>query len=269
MARVHRLVKLFVARVVLDVGRKRRVAHGVQGFVERGARGGETRDTLAAARVGAPVDNFGGKGHVALGVAEVDDSAAARLQALARTNEHFPNGLLVAAERAIGAFGRHIGVGRGAHALAKQEHFGLPARAAFGAQKARRHDARLVGHEHVARLEVFNNVAEDAVFQLARFAIHHEHLARIAHRRRLLGDAALRKIVIEIVSFHSLFHRSNERRNSSTLRGRLAADLSLIRRSRTEVRFASLSGQFTSPIVLSLTLGYSASFPFSQQAASS
>lgn len=106
-----------------------------------------------------------------------------------------PNGLLVAAERAIGAFGCHIGVGRGTHALTKQEHFGLPARSAFGAQKARGHDARLVGHEHVARLEVFNNVTEDAVFKLARFAIHHEHLARIAHRRRLLGDAALRKVV--------------------------------------------------------------------------
>ena len=192
---------------MLNVRRKRRVTHGVQSLVERGTRSGEARDALAVARVGAPVDNFGRKGHVALGVTEIDDGTATRFQTFARTNEHFPNGLLVAAERAIGAFGCHIGVGRGTHALAKQKHFGLPARTAFGAQKARRHDARLVGHEHVARLEVFNNVAEDAVFQLARFAIHHEHLARIAHRRRLLGDAVLRKVVIKIVSFHK-FRRS-------------------------------------------------------------
>ena len=110
-ARVHGLVQLFVACVVFDVGRKGRVANGVKRLVERGERCGEARDTLAfsgrclgvlafarrrCVRLRArPVDDFGGKRDASLLVGEVDYSAAAWLQALARAHEHFPNGLLV------------------------------------------------------------------------------------------------------------------------------------------------------------------------------
>ena len=110
-ARVHGLVQLFVACVVFDVGRKGRVANGVKRLVERGERRGEARDTLAfsgrclgvlafarrcCVRLRArPVDDLGGKRDASLLVGEVDYSAAAWLQALARAHEHFPNGLLV------------------------------------------------------------------------------------------------------------------------------------------------------------------------------
>ena len=89
-----------------------------------------------------------------------------------------------------------------AHKLAKQEHLGLPARAAFRAKQARGQHARFVRHQQIAGLKIVDDIAEDAVLDRAGFAVHDQHAARIAHRRRLLRDKLLGKIVIEIARFH-------------------------------------------------------------------
>ena len=96
-ARVHGLVQLLVAGVVLDVGRQRSVAHGMKRLVKRGVRGGQTRHALAALSAFCPIDDLGRQRHVAVSVGEVNHRAAARLQALARAHEHLPNCLLILA----------------------------------------------------------------------------------------------------------------------------------------------------------------------------
>ena len=79
-------------------------------------------------------------------VREIHHGPGARLQALARPHEHLPEGHAVRARLR-------------AAALAQQKHLGRPARAPLGAEQARRHDARLVGHEQVARPQVLDDVA--------------------------------------------------------------------------------------------------------------
>ena len=178
--------------------------HRMKRLVKRGVRGGQTRHALTALGALGPVDDLGGQRNVAFAVREIDHRAATGLQALARAHEHLPDGLLVFAKhRLAGDMGLvRIRLRPGAHKLTKQEHLGLPARAALRAQQARRQNARLIRHQQIAGLKIVDDIAEDAVLDRAGLAVHDQHAARIAHRRRLLRDKLLGKIVIEIARFH-------------------------------------------------------------------
>ena len=188
-ARVHRLVQLLVAGVVADVGRQRRMPHGMQGLVQRRQRRGKTRDTFAALAVPGPIDDLGGKHHLACSVREIHHGPGTRLQALARPHEHLPEGHAVRPRL-------------GASALAQQKHLGRPARAPLGAEQARRHDPRLVGHEQIPRPQVVDDVLEDTIFNFPAFAIHHEQSALVAHGRWLLSDKLFGQVVVEIIGSH-------------------------------------------------------------------
>ena len=188
-ARVHRLVQLLVAGVVADVGRQRRVPHGVQGLVQRSQRRGKPRHALAALAVAGPIDDLGGKHHVPGGVGEIHHGPSARLQALARPHEHLPEGHAVRARFR-------------ASALAQQKHLGRPARAPLGTEQARRHDPRLVGHEQIPRPQVVDDVLEDAIFHFPASAIHHEQPALVTHGRRLLSNQFFGQVVVEIIGSH-------------------------------------------------------------------
>ena len=203
-ARVHGLVQLLVAGVVLDVGRKRRVAHRVQRFVEGGQRRGQARDALALLRAVGPVDDFRGQRHVALRVGEVHHGARARLQALARTHQHLPQCAVVRARLAV------------VH-LAQQEHLGRSSRAALRAQQARGHDARLVDDEQVVRTQVVDDVAEDAVLQLAGDSIHDQQAAAVALGGGLLRDQLGGQFVIEIRGLHACVLRALRYRRANHL----------------------------------------------------
>ena len=87
----------------------------------------------------------------------------AGLQALARIDEALPD------------------VTHGVQVLATLEQQGLgdATRLCLAAHEARRHDARLVGHEQVSRLEVVRDVVEVAVL----------HRATVGDRLGLAGDA--------------------------------------------------------------------------------
>ena len=202
--RIHRLVQLLIASIMLDVRRQRRMPHRVKRLVKRGVRGGQTSHALTALGALGPVDDLGGQRNVAFAVREIDHRAATGLQALARTHEHLPDGLLVfAGNRLAGDMGHvSIRLRLRTHKLAKQEHLGLPACAALRAEQARRQNARVVRHQQIAGFQIIDDVAEDAVLDRAGFAVHDQHAARIAHRRRLLRDELLGKIVIEIARFH-------------------------------------------------------------------
>ncbi len=109
----------------------------VQRLVERGQLGREFRHALAALSALGPVGDLGGQRHLASRVGEIDDSPRPGLQAFARSYEHLPPGQLVRARLGSAAF-------------PQQKHLCRTARAALGAQKARRHDAGLVGDQQVA-----------------------------------------------------------------------------------------------------------------------
>ncbi len=161
----------------------------VQRVVERGKRSGEPCQALALLGVFDPVDDLGGKHHLAVLVGEIHQGARAGLQALAGADQHLPDG---------GGPGFRLNV----EALAQQEHLGLAAGVALGAQEARRHDARLVGNQQVARLQVVDDVAEDLVVQGAVGALHHQHAAAVALGCGLLGDKLFGQVVVEVVGAH-------------------------------------------------------------------
>ena len=201
---IHRLIQFLIAGVVLDVRRQRRMPHRVKRLVKRGVRGGQARHALTALGALGPVDDLGGQRNIAFAIREIHHRAAAGLQTLARAHEHLPDGLLVFARHRLAGDMGHIRIWLrlGAHKLTKQEHLGLPARAALRAQQARRQNARLIRHQQIAGLKIVDDIAEDAVLDRAGLAVHDQHAARIAHRRRLLRDKLLGKIVIEIARFH-------------------------------------------------------------------
>ena len=86
--------------------------------------------------------------------------------------------------------------------LAQQEHLGRASRAALFSDEARRHDARLVRHEHVTRTQVVGDVAEHAVLERAGCAIHDEQAAAVAVGRGLLRDELGGQIVVEVAREH-------------------------------------------------------------------
>ena len=86
--------------------------------------------------------------------------------------------------------------------LAQQEHLGRTSRAALFSDEARRHDARLVRHEHVSRMQVVDDVAEHAILERAGRAVHDEQTAAVAVGRGLLCDELGGQVVVEVAREH-------------------------------------------------------------------
>ena len=109
---------------------------------------------------------------------------------------------------------------------AEQQRLGDATRGLF-ADEAGGHDARLVGHEQVAGLQIIDDVVEMAMFDRSavrqrdgvrgtggaalELAIEHEQPTRIAGLRGCLGDQLVGQVVIEIVGAHgATFHINAE-----------------------------------------------------------
>ena len=109
------------------------------------------------------------------------------------------------------------------HVLAalEQQRLDHAARAGLATDQAGRHHARLVDDEHVARLDVVDDVAEDAVLDgtamlqgrsgLGTLTVHHQQAAGIARLGGSLSNQFLRKVVIKIIGTHlCLFHKARQ-----------------------------------------------------------
>ena len=203
---VHGLILLGVALVVGNVGRQRHMAGGVDSLVERArlacgiATGRLKAHQTAAAAIGDKVDNLGRQHHGRtlgrMGATGTILNLSTGLQTLAGLDQTLPN------------------VAQRIYVLAalEQQRLDHAARAGFAADQTGWHHARLVDDEHVARLDVVDNIAEDAVLdstamlqrhpRLGTLAVHHQQATGIARLCRSLGNQFLRKVVIKIIGTH-------------------------------------------------------------------
>ena len=118
------------------------------------------------------------------------------LQALARLDQALPN------------MAQRVNI----LAALEQQRLDHATRARFATDQAGRHHARLVDDEHVARLDIVDDVAEDAVLngaamlqrrsRLGALAIHHQQAAGVARLGGSLGDQFLGKVVVKIIGTH-------------------------------------------------------------------
>ena len=149
---------------------------------------GDKVDDLGRQHHGSPLGRMGTTGPIL--------NLSTGLQALARLDQAFPNvaqrvNILTALE---------------------QQRLDHATRAGFATDQAGRHHARLVDDEHVARLDIVDDVAEDAVLngtavlqrrsRLGALAIHHQHAAGVARLGRSLGNQFLRKVIVKIIGTH-------------------------------------------------------------------
>ena len=128
----------------------------------------------------------------------LDDGAG--LQALARIDEALPD----AAE------------GIKVLATLEQEGLGDATRLGLAAHEASGHDARLVGDEEIARLEVVDDVIEVTVLDgtpvrdclgssgdsISPVAMQDEQTARVARLGGSLGDQLVRQRVVKVIGAH-------------------------------------------------------------------
>ena len=118
------------------------------------------------------------------------------LQALARLDQALPN------------MAQRVNI----LAALEQQRLDHATRAGFATDQAGRHHTRLVDDEHVARLDIVDDVAEDAVLngaamlqrrsRLGALAIHHQQAAGVARLGGSLGDQFLGKVVVKIIGTH-------------------------------------------------------------------
>ena len=118
------------------------------------------------------------------------------LQALARLDQTLPN------------MAQRVNI----LAALEQQCLDHAARAGLATDQAGRHHARLVDDEHVARLDIVDDVTEDAVLngtavlqrrsRLGALAIHHQQATGVARLSWSLGDQFLRKVVVKIIGTH-------------------------------------------------------------------
>ena len=203
---VDGLVLLGIALVIGNVGRQRHVAGSMDGLVERArlaggiATGRLKAHQTAPAAIGDKVDNLGRQHHGSplgrMGATGAILNMSTGLQALARLDQALPN------------------MAQRIHVLAALEQQGLDhaARSRFTTDQTGRHHARLIDDEHVARLDIVDDVAEDAVLngtavlqrrsRLGALAIHHQQAAGVARLGWSLGDQFLRKVVVKIIGTH-------------------------------------------------------------------
>jgi len=178
----------------------------MDGLVERArvaggiAAGRLKTHQAAAAAIGDKVDDLGRQHHGSplgrMGATGAILNLCTGLQALTRLDQTLPN------------------VTQRVNVLTALEQQGLDhaARARLATDQTGRHHARLVDDEHVARLDIVDDVAEDAVLngtavlqrrsRLGALAIHHQQAAGIARLGRSLGDQFLGKVVVKIIGTH-------------------------------------------------------------------
>ena len=97
-------------------------------------------------------------------------------------------------------------------AALEQQRLDHAARARLATDQAGRHHARLVDDEHVARLDIVDDVAEDAVLNgaamlqrrscLRALAINHQQAAGVARLGRRLSDELLGQVIVKIIGSH-------------------------------------------------------------------
>ena len=97
-------------------------------------------------------------------------------------------------------------------AALEQQRLDHAARAGLATNQAGRHHARLVDDEHVTRLDIVDDVAEDAVLngtavlqrrsRLGALAVNHQQAAGIARLGGSLGDELFGQVVIKIIGTH-------------------------------------------------------------------
>ena len=154
----------------------------------------------AAAAIGDKVDDLGRQHHGSplgrMGATGTILNLGTALQTLARLDQALPN------------------VTQRVNILAalEQQRLDHAARACLAANQAGRHHARLVDNEHVARLDIVDDVTEDAVLygaavlqrrsRLGALAIHHQQATGVARLGWSLGDQFLRKVVVKIIGTH-------------------------------------------------------------------
>ena len=96
----------------------------------------------------------------------------------------------------------HVAQGVEVLSALEQERLGHAAGAALVAHKAGRHDARLVGNEKVAGIEVVNHVGEVAVLERAVLTVEHEKAAGVAGLRGCLCNELVWERVVKVVGAH-------------------------------------------------------------------
>ena len=203
---VDGLVLLGVALVIGNVGRQRHVAGRMDGLVERArVAGGIATDRLkahqtATTAIGDKVDDLGRQHHGSplgrMGATGAILNLGTGLQALARLDQALPN------------MAQRVNI----LAALEQQRLDHATRAGFATDQAGRHHTRLVDDEHVARLDIVDDVAEDAVLngaamlqrrsRLGALAIHHQQAAGVARLGGSLGDQFLGKVVVKIIGTH-------------------------------------------------------------------
>ena len=73
------------------------------------------------------------------------------------------------------------------------------------AEQAGRQHAGIVEHQTVARLQILHKIAEMAVLQRARAAVHDHQPGCVARLNRRLRDQLLRQIVVKVTCLHIIF----------------------------------------------------------------
>ena len=203
---VDGLVLLGIALVIGNVRRQRHVAGSMDGLVERArVAGGVAARRLkthqaAAAAIGDKVDNLGRQHHGSplgrMGATGAILNLSTGLQTLARLDQALPN------------VTQRINI----LATLEQQRLDHAARACLATDQAGRHHARLVDDEHIARLDIVDDVAEDAVLngtavlqrrsRLGTLAIHHQQTAGVTRLGRSLGDKLFGQVIVKIISTH-------------------------------------------------------------------
>ena len=87
--------------------------------------------------------------------------------------------------------------------LTKQKDFDACARFLLVAVEASGENFGVVEHEHVLIVEVFEEIFEFAVFNLARFAVKHEHATFVAVFGGIFGNEFGGKFELELRKFHA------------------------------------------------------------------
>ena len=203
---VNGLVLLGISLVIGNVGRQRNVTGSMNGLVERArlssgiATGRLKAHQSAAAAIGDKVDDLGRQHHGralgCMGAAGAILNLSTGLQTLARLDQALPN-----VTQRVNIF-----------AALEQQRLDHATRAGFATDQAGRHHARLVDDEHIAWLDIVDDIAEDTVLngtavlqrrsRLGAHAIHHQQAAGVARLGRRLGDELFGQVIVKIIGTH-------------------------------------------------------------------
>ena len=85
----------------------------------------------------------------------------------------------------------------------EQQHFHRAAAAGFAAAQPSRNDPAVVGHQHVAGLEIVADLVEQAVLDAPAVAVDNQQTGMVPRLDRRLSDELRRQLVIELGSFQA------------------------------------------------------------------